>query len=67
MTISETAPTANTADAVVIFLLPPQTQPFPDKTQKNPNPVKSSDLNDVAPQVRLELTTLRLTAACSTD
>ena len=22
-----------------------QTQPSPDKTQKNPNPVKSSDLN----------------------
>lgn len=54
MTISETAPAANTADAVVIFLLPPQTQPFPDKTQKNPNPFQSSDLNDVAPQAGLE-------------
>ena len=26
----------------------------PDKTQKNPNPVKGSDLNDVAPQAGLE-------------
>ena len=44
-----------------------QTQPSPDKTQKNPNPVKSSDLNYVAPQAGLEPATSWLTVMRSTD
>ena len=37
------------------------------KKRTNPNRLNGSDLFDVAPQVGLEPTTLRLTAACSTD
>ena len=44
-----------------------QTQLSPDKTQKNPNPVKSSDLNYVAPQAGLEPATSWLTVTRSTD
>ena len=44
-----------------------QTQLSPDKTQKNPNPLKSSDLNDVAPQAGLEPATSWLTVMRSTD
>ena len=62
------ASTTNTVNAfIIISSLPAQTQLFPDKKRKNPNPFQSSDLSNVAPQVGLEPTTLRLTAACSTD
>ena len=44
-----------------------RTQDVRDKKRINPNLQGGSDLSNVAPQVRLELTTLRLTAACSTD
>ena len=50
------ASTTNTVNAIIIISsLPAQTQLFPDRKRKNPNPFQSSDLSNVAPQVGLEL------------